>query len=88
MLIKSHKKGSAKTYLAIDENNQSIMGYCTLSPASIAYQRTPEIVKRGLARREVPAFRLGRLTVDLAFQGERLGGYSCGTALIIGGDSG
>lgn len=70
----SHQKGGAKTYLAIDDHSQKIIGYYSLSPASIAYERTPKLVKRGLARYEVPVFRLGRLAVDRSCQGEGLGG--------------
>jgi len=71
----SHEKGAAKTYLAIaDEVSKTVMGYYTLSPASIAYERTPEVIKRGLARHEVPVFRLGRLAVDVSRQGQGLGG--------------
>lgn len=72
---KSHELGGAKTFLAIsDADNEMILGYYSLSPASIAYARTPEIVRRGLARHEVPAFRLSRLAVGLKVQGQGLGG--------------
>jgi GNAT superfamily N-acetyltransferase len=72
---KSHEMGGAKTFLAIsDADNKTILGYYSLSPASIAYARTPEIVRRGLARHDVPAFRLARLAVDLKVQGQGLGG--------------
>jgi len=72
---KSHDKGGAKTFLAIDDaDNTKILGFYSLSPASIDYERTPEIVKRGLARYEVPVFRLGRLAVDISVQGQGLGG--------------
>jgi len=70
----SHEKGGAKTFLAIDDGNSKILGFYSLSPASIAYERTPEVVKRGLARHEVPVFRLGRLAVDISVQGHGLGG--------------
>ena len=46
----------------------------SLSPASIDYARTPMLVKKGLARYDVPVFRLGRLAVDLTLQGQGLGG--------------
>lgn len=72
---KSHEKGGAKTFLAIDDTDDTkILGFYSLSPASIAYERTPEIVKRGLARHEVPVFRLGRLAVDKSAQGRGVGG--------------
>jgi GNAT superfamily N-acetyltransferase len=72
---KSHEMGGAKTFLAIDgADNKTILGYYSLSPASIAYARTPEFIRRGLARHDVPAFRLARLAVDLKVQGQGLGG--------------
>jgi GNAT superfamily N-acetyltransferase len=42
--------------------------------ASVAYARTPEIIRRGLARHDVPGFRLARLAVDRNLQGQGLGG--------------
>ena len=78
---KSHEKGGAKTFLAIDNADDGmILGFYSLSPASIAYERTPEVVKRGLARHEVPVFRLGRLAVDKSVQGQGLGGQLLLTA--------
>jgi GNAT superfamily N-acetyltransferase len=72
---KSHELGGAKTFLAIsDADNKSILGYYSLCPASIEYARTPEVLRRGLARYDVPAFRLARLAVDLSAQGHGLGG--------------
>jgi len=72
---KSHELGGAKTFLAMDDrDNKAILGFYSLSPASVAYARTPELVKRGLARHDVPAFRLARLAVDRGVQGQGLGG--------------
>lgn len=72
---KSHEKGAAKTFLAIDDaDGKRVLGFYSLSPASIAYEQTPDLVKRGLARHEVPVFRLGRLAVDKSAQGQGLGG--------------
>jgi len=72
---KSHELGGAKTFLAIDDaDGKMILGFYSLSPASIEYARTPEIVRRGLARHDVPAFRLARLAVDRKAQGQGLGG--------------
>lgn len=74
---KSHERGGAKTFLAIDDadaDNKAILGFYSLSPASVDYDQTPEIVRRGLARHDVPGFRLARLAVDRRFQGKGLGG--------------
>ena len=72
---KSHERGGAKTFLAIeDAGSKSILGFYSLSPASVDYARTPEIIRHGLARHEVPGFRLARLAVDRRWQGKGIGG--------------
>ena len=72
---KSHELGGAKTFLAIDDaENETILGFYSLSTASVDYARTPETVRRGFARLEVPGFRLARLAVDRKAQRQGLGG--------------
>jgi GNAT superfamily N-acetyltransferase len=72
---KSHEMGGAKTFLALDDSdNKTVLGFYSLSPASVAYARTPELVRRGLARYDVPTFRLARLAVDHRVRGQGLGG--------------
>jgi GNAT superfamily N-acetyltransferase len=72
---KSHELGGAKTFLAIDDaDNKTVRGFYSLSPASVTFARTPEIVRRGLARHDVPGFRLARLAVDRRLHGQGLGG--------------
>jgi GNAT superfamily N-acetyltransferase len=70
----SHDKGAAKTFLAISNPDGAILGFYTLCPASLSYARAPEIIRKGLARHDVPVFRLGRLAVDSTVQGKGLGG--------------
>jgi hypothetical protein len=71
----SHDKGAAKTFLAIAKSDgKTILGFYSLAPASLEYARMPEVIRKGLARHNVPAFRLGRLAVDCAVQGKGLGG--------------
>ena len=72
---KSHAQGSAKTFLAMDNaDGKTILGYYSVSPASVAYARVPNVVTRGLARHDVPVFRLARLAVSQVAQGQGLGG--------------
>jgi len=71
---KSHERGGAKTFLAIGDADKSVLGFYSLSPSSVDYARAPEIVRRGLARHDVPGFRLARLAVDLRWQGRGIGG--------------
>lgn len=70
----NHENGSAKTYLAINNSNNIILGYYSLCPASIEFERTPELIKHGLARHDIPVFKLARLATDLSVQGKGLGG--------------
>jgi GNAT superfamily N-acetyltransferase len=71
----SHESGAAKTFIAIDTaDNRTILGFYSLAPGALSYADTPEIVRRGLARHEVPGFRLARLATDLRWQGQGLGG--------------
>jgi GNAT superfamily N-acetyltransferase len=70
----SHDQGAAKTFLAVDDGTNAILGFYSLAPASIAYNRAPEIIRRGLARHEVPGFRLAPIAIDRAQQGQGLGG--------------
>lgn len=72
---KSHDKGAAKTFLAISTaDGRTILGFYSVCPASLQYARVPDVVRKGLARHDVPVFRLGRLAVDREFQGRGFGG--------------
>lgn len=71
----NHASGGAKTFVATPLGDEGrVLGFYSLSPASIDYVRTPVLVKKGLARYDLPVFRLGRLAVDLTQQGQGLGG--------------
>jgi GNAT superfamily N-acetyltransferase len=70
-----HERGGAKTFLTVrDDDTSLVLGFYSISPASIEFSRTPDVIKRGLARHDVPVFRLGRLAVDKPMQGQGLGG--------------
>lgn len=70
----SHDQGAAKTFLAVDDDGGAILGFYSLAPASVAYHRVPEAARPGLARHEVPGFRLARVAIDRRWQGLGLGG--------------
>ncbi len=70
----NHENGGAKCFVAASTDAPArILGFYTLSPASLDYARTPALAKKGLGRYEVPVFRLGRLAVDRREQGKGLG---------------
>ena len=63
--------GAAQTYVAsVDER---VVGYYSLSVASVAYADAPERLRKGLARHPVPVMLLARLAVDNSWQGRGLG---------------
>ena len=71
----NHDSGGAKCFVAVPVDTPAlVLGFYTLSPGSLEYSRTPALVKKGLARYDVPVFRLGRLAVDQKVQGRGLGG--------------
>ena len=56
----SHEVGAEKTILAVDDSdNKTILGFYSVAPASLAYAETPELVRRGLARHDVPGVQAG-----------------------------
>ena len=71
----NHESGGAKCFVASPADAPArVLGFYTLSPASLDYARTPALAKKGLARYDVPVFRLGRLAVDRTIHGRGLGG--------------
>jgi GNAT superfamily N-acetyltransferase len=71
----NHESGGAKCFAAVPiEAPARVLGFYTLSPASLVSARTHALAKRGLARYDAPVFRLGRLAVDRSVQGRGLGG--------------
>lgn len=71
----SHESGGGKTFVAVaPESPGSILGYYTIAPGAIDFGKVPDTARKGLGRHEVPVFRLGRLAVSLARQGQGLGG--------------
>lgn len=71
----NHESGGAKTFVAVapDEPDR-VLGFYSISPASIEFSRAPAKLTRKLGRYEVPVFRLARLAVGLSYQGKGLGG--------------
>ena len=71
----SHEQGSAKTFVAVDDAEPAkVLGFYSVAPASLDYDDLPETMRRGLARHDVPGFRLARLATDRIIQGRGLGG--------------
>ncbi|MDH6267874.1 GNAT superfamily N-acetyltransferase [Rhizobium sp. SG_E_25_P2] len=70
-----HEQNAAKTFCAVDETPPNrILGFYTIAPASVVHEAAPAAMTKGLARHDVPGFRLARLATDLSVAGRGLGG--------------
>lgn len=70
----NHASGGAKTFVAVSPAEPArVLGYYSISPGAIDFDRVPENIARRLARYDVPVFRLGRLAVSLSMHGQGLG---------------
>jgi hypothetical protein len=79
----SHEQNAAKTFCAVDdENPHRILGFYTVAPCSIPHQAVPAVMTRGLARHEVPGFRLARLATSITVAGRGLGGQLLAAAAL------
>jgi len=76
------RRGLCACFVALTEDRR-IAGYYTLSAASVLLHELPDETRKKLPRYpSVPAFRLGRLAVDQAFQRQGLGSALLADALI------
>ena len=66
-------KGLSKTFVAIlDDQPQQICGFYALTLTEVDTRALPEGRRKNLPRL-IPGIRLGRLAVDVRYQGKRLG---------------
>ena len=67
------ERNISKTFVAVeDTDHKDIYGYYALTVTEVDIVDLPPAAQKRLPRR-VPGIRLGRLAVDLKFQGKRLG---------------
>lgn len=68
------KRGVAVIYVLCPQDSGTIIGYYTLSTASIETTQLPESIRSRLPRYEaLPTFLIGRLAVDQKYRGQRFG---------------
>lgn len=71
----NHESGGAKTFVAVAAAKLTrVLGFYSISPGAVEFARVPPKLAKGLGRYDVPVFRLGRLAVDVSYQGRGLGG--------------
>ncbi|MEX0728877.1 MAG: GNAT family N-acetyltransferase [Planctomycetaceae bacterium] len=67
------RRDLARTYVAIERNSTSVLGFYSLSSHSIGFDDLSQDQAKGLPRIAIPAVLLGRLAVDQLHQGKKLG---------------
>jgi GNAT superfamily N-acetyltransferase len=68
------KRRAAVCYVALDVATGKVAGYYTLAAAGVPLGDLPEsLIKRLPRYPSVPVVRVGRLAVDLAYRGQKLG---------------
>ena len=76
--LKSHASqnqlnNSARTFVSTRMETSEVVGFYSLSAASVDFEQTPERIRKGLARHEVPLVLLARLAVAESCKGQGLG---------------
>ena len=70
----NHESGGAKTFVAVKTAEpERILGYYSISPSAVAFERAPAKMTKKLGRYDIPVYQLGRLAVDLTVQKQGLG---------------
>jgi predicted GNAT family N-acyltransferase len=65
-------KGIATTFVLVDSESPSkILGYYSLSAASLEFARLTEADRKGLPAYPIPAVRIGRLATSVSARGQR-----------------
>lgn len=65
--------GSARTYVALDDEQDRVVGYHALTVASLEREEATGRASRGMPHDAIPAMLLARLAVDESVQGEGVG---------------
>jgi GNAT superfamily N-acetyltransferase len=75
------KRDLGRTYVALQEGDQRVLGYYTLASGAITVEGLPAKQAKKLPRHAVPIVLLARLAVDRSVHGRGLGGFLLRDAL-------
>jgi ribosomal protein S18 acetylase RimI-like enzyme len=77
------RRNLAVLFVAVNEGDNNILGYYTLSNTGVDSRIIPNALQKKLPKYpDVPAIRLGRLAVDKRIQGQGLGSRLLANAVI------
>jgi len=74
LAVQHRAKGIATTFVLVDSDQPgAILGYYSLSAATLAFELLTEADRKGLPTYPIPAVRIGRLAATAALRGRGLG---------------
>lgn len=71
--LQAHQSDTAKVYVVCFAQTRQVVGYYALTAGSVAHDRVPPRIVKGLGRYPIPVILLTRLGVDIEEQGRGLG---------------
>ncbi len=71
--LQNQRKNIGRTFVALFPGSNRIAGYYTVSCSSVAFANLPQDRRKGLPKYPIPVVHMGRLAVDQAARGQRLG---------------
>ncbi len=71
--LQNQRNNSARTFVSTRAGSSEVVGFYSLCAASVDFEQTPDRIRKGLARHEVPLVLLARLAVDERCKGQGLG---------------
>jgi ribosomal protein S18 acetylase RimI-like enzyme len=69
----NHKKNIGKTFVLLKE--EKVIGFYAISMSTIDFHQLSEDVRKGLPKYPIPVARIGRLAVDIEYQGKNIGKF-------------
>jgi len=78
-----HVNLAAMTFCAIDDADPDrVLGFYTVTPASVGIQHIPPALTKGFARHDVGGYKLARIATDVSVAGKGLGGQLLAAAAL------
>lgn len=71
--LNNDKAGLGRTFVGVEAGQTGVAGYFTLSTGSVRFDVIPDHARKRLPRYPIPTVHLGRLAVDVKYQGKGLG---------------
>jgi GNAT superfamily N-acetyltransferase len=80
--LQASTAGSARTFVAHDNDQKRIVGYHALAAASVTHAEATPRARKGMSRHPIPAALLARLAVDTSVQGRGIGAWLLRDAML------